>query len=84
MDSSASISECQIPCATRLNHLGKTDVLLLDDWGLAKLSAEQRRDLLEILEDRAHAQPLLPANYRLINGMPTLATQHWPMLLWIA
>jgi hypothetical protein len=35
-----------------LNRLGKTDVLLLDDWGLAKLSAEQRRDLLEILEDR--------------------------------
>jgi DNA replication protein DnaC len=35
-----------------LNHLGKTDVLLLDDWGLAKPSAEQRRDLLEILEDR--------------------------------
>jgi ABC-type multidrug transport system ATPase subunit len=28
------------------------DVLLLDDWGLAKPSAEQRRDLLEILEDR--------------------------------
>jgi len=28
------------------------DVLLLDDWGLVKLSAEQRRDLLEILEDR--------------------------------
>jgi DNA replication protein DnaC len=26
--------------------------LLLDDWGLATLSAEQRRDLLEILEDR--------------------------------
>ncbi len=25
---------------------------LLDDWGLAKLSAENRRDLLEIIEDR--------------------------------
>ena len=24
----------------------------LDDWGLSKLTAEQRRDLLEILEDR--------------------------------
>jgi len=35
-----------------LNRLGKTDVLLLDDWGLATLTAEQRRDLLEILEDR--------------------------------
>jgi DNA replication protein DnaC len=35
-----------------LTCLGKTDVLLLDDGGLAKLTAEQRRDLLEILEDR--------------------------------
>lgn len=35
-----------------LNRLGKTDVLLLDYWGLSKLTAEQRRDLLEILEDR--------------------------------
>jgi DNA replication protein DnaC len=26
--------------------------LLLDDWGLATLTPEQRRDLLEILEDR--------------------------------
>jgi len=30
----------------------KTDLLILDDWGLAPLSAEQRRDLLEILDDR--------------------------------
>lgn len=35
-----------------LIRLGKTDVLLLADWGLAKLTAEQRRDLLEILEGR--------------------------------
>lgn len=39
-----------------LTRLGKTDVLLLDDWGLAKLTAEQRRDLLEILEDRHGAR----------------------------
>lgn len=35
-----------------LTTLAKTDVLILDDWGLAKLTAEHRRDLLEILEDR--------------------------------
>jgi len=34
------------------NRIGKTEVLLLDDWGLATLTTEQRRDLLEILEDR--------------------------------
>ena len=34
------------------NRLGKTDVLLLDDWSLSALTPEQRRDLLKILEDR--------------------------------
>lgn len=38
--------------AKLLARLAKTDVLVLDDWGLIKLNAEQRRDLLEILEDR--------------------------------
>jgi DNA replication protein DnaC len=27
-----------------LSTLAKTDVLILDDWGLAKLTAEHRRD----------------------------------------
>ena len=35
-----------------LTSLAKVDVLILDDWGLMKLSAENRRDLLEVLEDR--------------------------------
>ena len=35
-----------------LANLAKVDVLVLDDWGLVKLSAENRRDLLEVLEDR--------------------------------
>jgi DNA replication protein DnaC len=35
-----------------LMRLAKIDLIILDDWGLAKLTAEQRRDLLEILEDR--------------------------------
>jgi DNA replication protein DnaC len=30
----------------------KTDLIILDEWGLAKLTAEQRRDLLELLDDR--------------------------------
>jgi DNA replication protein DnaC len=32
--------------------LAKTEVLLLDAWGLATLNDENRRDLLELLEDR--------------------------------
>lgn len=35
-----------------LTTLAKTDLLLLDDWGITPLTDEHRRDLLEILEDR--------------------------------
>jgi DNA replication protein DnaC len=35
-----------------LNKLGKTDLLILDDWGLAPLADAERRDLLEVLEER--------------------------------
>ena len=35
-----------------LAQLARLDVILLDDFGLAALTEEQRRDLLEILEDR--------------------------------
>jgi DNA replication protein DnaC len=35
-----------------LRRLAKTDVLILDDFGLAVLNAAQRKDLLEVLEDR--------------------------------
>lgn len=35
-----------------LGRLAKIDVLVLDDWGLAPLKDQERRDLLEILEDR--------------------------------
>ena len=38
--------------AKALQELAKVNVLLLDDFGLASLAAEQRHDLLEILEDR--------------------------------
>ena len=35
-----------------LKALARTDLLILDDWGLAVLTSSERRDLLEILEDR--------------------------------
>ena len=35
-----------------MKDLSKTDLLILDDWGLNPLTEEQRRDLLEVLEDR--------------------------------
>jgi DNA replication protein DnaC len=36
----------------RLSALAKTDVLILDDWGLAPLDQAGRNDLLEVLDDR--------------------------------
>ncbi len=35
-----------------LARFARTDVLVLDDWGLGALRDQDRRDLLEILEDR--------------------------------
>jgi DNA replication protein DnaC len=35
-----------------LARLGKTHLLILDDWGLATLSAADARELLEVIEDR--------------------------------
>lgn len=38
--------------ARTLKAIERTELLILDDWGLSVLSAPERRDLLEILEDR--------------------------------
>ena len=38
--------------ARLMRALGGVKLLILDDWGLEPLSSEQRRDLLEIAEDR--------------------------------
>ena len=62
-----------------LAHLAKVDVLILDDWGLMKPNAENRRDLLEVLEDRhgnrsTVATSQLPIEeWHAVIGDPTLA-----------
>jgi len=62
-----------------LATLAKTDVVILDDWGLAKLTAEHRRDLLEILEDRHGTRSTLVTSqfpiekWHDVIGDPTLA-----------
>ena len=38
--------------ARMLKTIARVQVLILDDWGLTPLNAEQRRDLLEIMDDR--------------------------------
>ena len=54
-----------------LASLAKVDVLILDDWGLMKLNAENRRDLLEVLEDRH-------------GSRATIATSQLPIEEWHA
>ena len=62
-----------------LTRLAKIDVLVLDDWGLSKLLAEQRRDLLEILEDRYDSRSTIVTSQLPLDkwhdmiGDPTLA-----------
>ena len=38
--------------ARLLKALSRVELLILDDWGMAPLTADQRRDLLEIVDDR--------------------------------
>ena len=52
-----------------LIQLARTDVLLLDDWGMAGIDAHTRADLLEIIDDRA-------ANKATIIT-PQLPIEHW-------
>ena len=59
--------------------LAKTDVLIHDDWGLAKLTAEQRRDLPEVVKDSRGARPTLATSqspieqWHYVIGCPTPA-----------
>lgn len=45
-----------------LNKLAKIDVLVLDDFGLAPMTEEQSRDLLEVVDDRCGKRPLIIAS----------------------
>ena len=35
-----------------MRRLAKVDLLILDDWMMSELTAAQRRDLMEIVDDR--------------------------------
>lgn len=55
--------------AKLIYQMAKTDLLILDDWGLNVFNDEQRRDLLEILDDRH-------------NHKSTIVTSQLPLKLW--
>lgn len=65
--------------AKLLASIAKYDLLALDDWGLSSLTDEQRRDLLEIVEDRHGTRSTIIASqlpvehWHKIIGDPTLA-----------
>lgn len=62
-----------------MKSLAKVRLLILDDWGPEPLTAEQRRDLLEIVEDRYQTGSLLVTSQLPLDrwhdriGCPTLA-----------
>ena len=52
-----------------MQTLAKTDLLILDDWGLAPLGDRERRDLLELVEDRTGRRATLVTSQ--------LPIEHW-------
>lgn len=56
-----------------LTQLGKTDLLILDDWGLAPTGDRERRDLLETIEDRTGRRATL-----ITSQVPV---EHWHELI---
>jgi DNA replication protein DnaC len=62
-----------------LKALSKASLIVLDDWGLTALSAQDRADLLEILDDRVNTGSTLIASQLPVDtwhaylGEPTLA-----------
>ncbi len=49
--------------------MARTDVLLLDDWGLAALDGSTRADLMEVIDDRAGTRPTIVTSQ--------LPVEHW-------
>lgn len=62
-----------------LARLAKTDLLILDDWGIAPLGETGRRDILEVIEDRHGsgstliASQIPVATWHTYIGEPTIA-----------
>lgn len=55
--------------AKLMQTLARTDLLILDDWGLAPLGDRERRDLLELVEDRVGRRATLVTSQ--------LPVDHW-------
>lgn len=62
-----------------LGKLAKIDVLVIDDWGLSPLTEPQRRDILEVIDDRHGSRSTVVAGQLPVEkwhdylGDPTIA-----------
>jgi DNA replication protein DnaC len=62
-----------------MNSIAKTDLLIIDDWGLSVLTNQERTNMLEILEDRHDVRSTIVTSQLPIEhwhetiGNPTLA-----------
>ncbi|ARU32912.1 hypothetical protein CAP31_08845 [Sulfuriferula sp. AH1] len=59
-------------------QIAKVDMLILDDWGLSTLTQSERRDLLELIDDRTQKATLITSQipvkaWHEVIGEPTLA-----------
>jgi DNA replication protein DnaC len=57
----------------RLRALHNAELLILDDWGIEPFGMEQRRDLLEVVEDRCGLGSTLIASQ--------VAVEQWPQVI---
>ena len=66
-----------------LKTIGRVQLLILDDWGLSVLNPPERRDLLEILDDR-HGRASTIVTSQIPVGTTLSATPPSATLSWIA
>ena len=63
--------------------LSKTNLLILDDFGLTYLEKQQQVDLMEIIEDRhGKASTIIASQLPVLAGMISLERRRWPMRYW--
>jgi len=61
------------------SKLARTDLLVLDDWGLVPVSTAEARDLLEVIDDRAITRSALVASQLPLEpGTRSWPTPRWP------
>lgn len=74
-----ALSRCDGSYGKMMNKLSKTNVLIIDDFGIAPLTDAERRDLFEVVDERqGHGSTIITSqlpieNWHDIIGDPTIA-----------